>query len=73
MFGKKKKTAEALPPFDPSRQKAVLKCSICNGEQVFGFKDRTDCHFEEVAYIRDPRELEKYREAYGLSEVPKEY
>ena len=34
LFGKKK--AEPKFEYDPNRHKAVLKCSICNGEQVAG-------------------------------------
>ena len=37
LFGKKK--TETKFECDPNRHKAVLKCSICNGEQVAGFKD----------------------------------
>lgn len=46
-FGKKKKTMPEIS-FDPNTQKAVLKCSICNGEQVAGFKDIATGAFTEV-------------------------
>ena len=26
--------------YDPDKQRAVLRCSICNGERVAGFKDK---------------------------------
>ena len=35
MFKRKQKKIE----YDTTNKKAVLKCSICNGEQVAGFKD----------------------------------
>lgn len=35
-----KKLAEDIP-FDAKMQYAVIKCSICNGEQVAGFKSKT--------------------------------
>lgn len=39
MFGKKKQPQPPVP-FDPENQVPILKCSICNGEQVAGFKDK---------------------------------
>ncbi|MDE6942827.1 MAG: aspartate dehydrogenase [Lachnospiraceae bacterium] len=54
-------------------QKPVLKCSICNGEQVAGFKDIRTGKFEEIALIRNPRELDEFMKAYGIDEISKEY
>lgn len=36
LFNKKK--TKPLINFNPEEQKAIIKCSICNGEQVAGFK-----------------------------------
>lgn len=55
LFGKKK--AEPKFEYDPNRHKAVLKCSICNGEQVAGFKDTQSGHFYEVMLIRSGRDF----------------
>lgn len=73
MFGRKKK--ETLPPllFDPAAQRAVLRCSICNGEQVAGFKDLRTGKFTEVCLIRNDRELEAFKKQYGITEIMKEY
>lgn len=74
MFGKRKdKNAAPVVKFDPENQIAVLKCSICNGEQVAGFKDKKSGHFTEVAFIRSPEELRDFMEQYGLQDVIKEY
>lgn len=54
-------------------QKPVLKCSICNGEQVAGFKDIRTGKFEEVMLVRNKRELEDFMETYGIDEIAKEY
>ena len=59
--------------YDPEKQRAVLKCSICNGEQVAGFKDRQTGHFTEVMLIRDGNDLDTFMEIYKLSAVTKEY
>lgn len=72
LFGKKKETIP-LVEFDPDKQMAVLKCSICNGEQVAGFKDKESGKFTEVCFIRNGIELDQFMEKYGLSTISKEY
>jgi len=69
-----KKKAEIPPePFDPNTQIPVLRCSICTGEQIAGFKSRADGHFKGVRLIRCPKDLEEFLEQYGLSSIEKEY
>lgn len=71
LFGKKKEIP--VIDFDPTKQKAVLKCSICNGEQVAGFKDKQTGHFTEVMLIKNGTDLDAFMEKYNLSAVSKEY
>lgn len=71
-FGKKKKTMPEIS-FDPKQQKAVLKCSICNGEQVAGFKDIETAAFTEVMLIKNEKELELFKTQHGITVVTKEY
>lgn len=59
--------------YDKENQRPVLRCSICTGEQVAGFKDVHTGKFEDVALIRDERELKEFMEEYGISEIVKEY
>lgn len=59
--------------YDKNTKKPVLKCSICNGEQVAGFKDIQTGKFEEVALIRNEKELEEFMKSYGIKEISKEY
>lgn len=74
MFGKKKKKAGSeRKVFDAQRYKPVLRCSICNGEQVAGFKNLETGKFEEVALIRGEHELAEFMEQYGLEHIDKEY
>lgn len=74
LFGRKKQTKSVgEQSYDPENQRPVLRCSICNGEQVAGFKDIHTGKFEEVMFIRDDRELREFMEMYGISEVTKEY
>lgn len=69
----RKKKGMPVVDFDPTRQKAVLKCSICNGEQVAGFKDKQTGHFTEVMLIKNGQDLDLFMEMYDLSAVSKEY
>ena len=59
--------------FNPETQYAVIRCSICNGEKVAGFKNKKDGHFTEVMLIRSPEEEKRFKEIYGLEEVKTEY
>lgn len=72
MFRRRKKAAPQIE-FDPARQKAVIKCSICHGEQVAGFKDIETGKFTEVMLIQNANDLEFFKKQYGVSEISKEY
>ncbi len=72
-FGKKQQSLSKDIPFDSDKQIAVIKCSICTGEQVAGFKSKEDGHFTEVMLIRDDKDLEKFKETYKISDIKKEY
>lgn len=54
-------------------KKAVIRCSICTGEQVAGFKDEKTGKFTEVMLIRDDKDLKKFMKMYGLKNVEKIY
>lgn len=69
MFKKK----EIRASFDAQNQKPVLKCSICNGEQVAGFKNIHTGQFEEVMLIRNSRDLDEFMKKYRISAITKEY
>lgn len=69
--GKQNKTLTAA--YDPAKQKAVLRCSICTGEQVAGFRDVHSGKFEEVMLIRDQADLQYFKEQYGVEEITKIY
>ena len=75
-FGKKPYYEQYLNddiPFDPDKQTAVIRCSICTGEQVAGFKSKENGHFTEVMLIRDAADLEKFKKIYDITEIKKEY
>lgn len=71
MFHKKKK--QVRKEYDPKTQKPILRCSICTGEQVAGFRDIDTGKFEEVMLIRNASDLNTFKEMYGIEEMTKEY
>lgn len=68
MFKKKKQET-----YDKEQWLPVLKCSICNGEQVAGFRDLRTGKFEELALIRTDKELEAFMKQYGIQKIIREY
>lgn len=68
----KKKTI--VKTYDKDNKKPVIKASICNGEQVAGFKDIHTGKIEEVMLIKSPSDLEIFKKMYGINEeIAKEY
>ena len=53
LFKKKK----AQQSYDKENKKPVIKASICNGEQVAGFKDIHTGKVEEVMLIKSPADI----------------
>ena len=54
-------------------QKPVIRCSICTGEQVAGFKNIHTGKFEEVMLIRNESDRRTFMEMYDIDTVSKEY
>ena len=60
--------------YDKENKKPVIKASICNGEQVAGFKDIHTGKMEEVMLIKNPADLDAFKKMYGINgEIEKEY
>ena len=60
--------------YDKENKKPVIKASICNGEQVAGFKDIHTGKIEEVMLIKSLSDLEYFKVMYGIDEeIAKEY
>ncbi|MEE1032760.1 MAG: aspartate dehydrogenase [Ruminococcus sp.] len=71
MFWKKGKTEKKT--YDKENLIPVLKCSICTGEQVAGFKNIHTGKFDDVMLIRDEKELKAFMEMYDIKSITKEY
>ncbi|MBQ4530409.1 MAG: aspartate dehydrogenase [Lachnospiraceae bacterium] len=68
----KKKTL--VLTYDKENKKPVIKSSICNGEQVAGFKDIHTGKIEEVMLIKSQADLDNFKALYGINEeIAKEY
>lgn len=68
----KKKTI--VKTYDKNNKKPVIKASICNGEQIAGFKDIHTGKIEEVMLIKSPADLDAFKKMYGIDdEIAKEY
>ena len=52
--------------YDKDKVKPAIRCSICNGEQVAGFLNKKSGHFEEIALLKTPRDLEEFKKSYGI-------
>ncbi len=71
MWFRKKKVSTV--DYDRERYQPIIRQSICTGEQAGGLKDRQTGRFEEVMLIRGERDLEQFKQMYGVEEVDKEY
>lgn len=70
MFGRK---TVKKKEYDKENLRPILRCSICTGEQVAGFKNIHTGKFEEVMLIRNQKDLAQFMEMYGIDTVTKEY
>ena len=68
------KKKSVVQSYDKENKKPVIKASICNGEQVAGFKDIHTGKIEEVMLIKSSADLEHFKAMYGIDEeIAKEY
>ena len=68
-----KKNREPEIKYDPEKQYAMIRSSICTGEKVAGFKNKEDGHFTEVMLIRSYEDELRFKEIYNLETVKTEY
>ena len=66
MFGRKKR--QAAVAYDKAGKIPVIRSSICTGERVAGFKDRSDGKFEELMLLRDDRDFQEFLRRYQVKE-----
>lgn len=54
--------------YDRDIVKPMIRASICNGEQVAGFRNLQTGAFEEIMLIRDEADLDDFKRQYGITE-----
>ena len=59
--------------YDKEKLVPMIRASICNGEQVAGFKNLTTGDFIEETFILSPKDLEGFKEKYGITDIKTEY
>ena len=68
-----KKKAE-IYSYNKEIEKPVIHASICNGEQVAGFKNIQTGKFTEIMFIKSNADIEQFRQMYGITEdIQKSY
>lgn len=72
-FGKSEDGNTSDPGYDPQTQYPAIRCSICTGEKVAGFRDKRDGHFTEVMLIRSPKDEEAFKQKYHVDTLKTEY
>ena len=60
-------------PYDEDKQYPVIKASICTGEKVAGFREKSGNGFVEVMVIHNDYEKELFMKAYNLKDIKSEY
>lgn len=68
---RKKRAVQA--DYEKENWKPILKCSICSGEQVAGFKNLHTGEFREETLICNEEELRAFMHKYGIVDIAKEY
>lgn len=66
MFGRRKK--QRIEPYNKEGKVPVIRCSICTGEQVAGFKDTASGKFQELMLIRGDSDLREFLQRYQVEE-----
>ena len=73
-MGWSKRKTVVVKPYEKENQKPVIKASICNGEQVAGFKNIHTGKIDEVMLIKNHADLDAFKKMYGIDgEIEKEY
>ena len=71
LFSFKSAKKLSAPPFDPAAEEPAIRCSICTGEQVAGFRNKRTGQFREVTLIRTPKDLEGFKKNFGVEDLKK--
>lgn len=62
----RKKQPSAVPRLSDNNYEPVLRCSICNGEQVLCLQNRETGELHELMLIRSARDLDEFCRANAI-------
>jgi len=71
LFGSKVKNE--VREYDRENLEPVVRCSICTGEMVAGFRELRSGTFHEERLVRNDAELKQFMADYGLTDIKKIY
>ena len=66
IFGRRKKAA--VSTYGKNGKVPIIRCSICTGAQVAGFKGPVSGRFEELMLLRDDKDLAEALQRYQVEE-----
>lgn len=72
-IGNAEKNTPSAYAYDPDKEKPIIRASICTGERVAGFKDKTTGSFREVMLIRNEKDLVKFKKTCKIDQIDTEY
>ena len=73
LFRSKKTSSVPSYDYNPETERPIIRASICTGEQVAGFKNKTNGAFHEHMLIQSEEDLTAFKDAFELDHVDKEY
>ncbi len=77
LFSRREKSARSRrfepEPFDSGEYYAAIRCSICTGEKVAGFRSKKDGSFTEVMLIRSQKDIDEFKALYKVDDIKTEY
>lgn len=62
------KAASTEKQYDSEHYIPVIRCSICTGEQVAGFKEKSTGRIEDIMLIRDEHDLKIFCKRYAITQ-----
>jgi hypothetical protein len=62
------KKTQPIKDWDRDNLTPVIRSSICTGERVAGFLDKTTGKFRDVQLLITDKDLDDFRKTYGITE-----
>ena len=73
MFGFGRKKAVKSIEYDAANEIPIIRCSICNGEKVAGFKNIKTGTFRDAFFVKSEADIEMFAQMCGVDKINREY